>query len=340
MTAPSRSRVLLAFAAVYVIWGSTYLAIRFAIETLPPFLMAGVRFLIAGAILYAVARRSSPAPTKAQWKAAAIVGTLLLLGGNGGVVWAELRVPSGIAALMVAMVPCWMVLLDWAWPGGRRPAPQVFLGVLLGLGGLFWLVGPDAVLGGNRVDPVGAGVLALASLAWAAGSIYSRHSPSTDSPLLGVGMQMLTGGTALMVFGLVVGDFGRFDPAAVSVRSGLALLYLITFGAIVGYSAYMWLLRVSTPAKVSTYAYVNPIVAVVLGWAFADEVLNARIGVAAAVIIAGVALITIARRRPERTGPAPAVSGGPKPPCDDVDPPARERAAGGSARDIGVLRRT
>lgn len=322
-----RSKLVLAFAAVYVIWGSTYLAIKFAIETLPPFLMAGVRFLIAGSILYGVARaRGAGRPTRAQWVAAVVVGSLLLLGGNGGVVWAEQLVPSGVAALLVALVPCWMVLLDWARPGGVRPASQVFVGLLLGLAGLAWLVGPDAIMGGGRVNGTGAIVLAVASLSWAAGSIYSRHSPAPSSPLLSIGMQQLMGGVSLVVFGLLLGEAGRVDPASVSMRSLLAMLYLIAFGSILGFSAYMWLLRVSTPARVSTYAYVNPVVAVLLGWAFAGEALTARIGVAAAVIVAGVALITLAPRQPARTGPAPAISGGPQPDCGDgpaVEPPVR-----------------
>jgi drug/metabolite transporter (DMT)-like permease len=299
-TAP-RAKVLLAFAAVYVIWGSTYLAIRFAIETLPPFLMAGGRFAVAGAILYAVARaRGAKRPSRVHWITAFVVGALLLLGGNGGVVWAEQRVPSGVTALLVALVPCWMVLLDWARPGGTRPAAQVFIGLLLGLAGLTWLVGPDAIMGGGRVDLLGAAVLAFASLSWAVGSIYSRHSPMPSEPLLSIGMQQLGGGVCLLVFGVLVGDLGRLDLSAVSSRSALAVVYLIAFGSIIGFSAYMWLLRVSTPARVSTYAYVNPIVAVFLGWAMAGEELTARIAVAAAVIVAGVALITAAPKKSDQ----------------------------------------
>jgi len=318
-TTPPRAKLLLAFAAVYLIWGSTYLAIRFAIETLPPFLMAGARFMVAGTILYAVARaRGAKRPSRVHWITAFVVGALLLLGGNGGVVWAEQRVPSGVTALLVALVPCWMVLLDWARPGGSRPAAQVFIGLLLGLAGLTWLIGPDAIMGGGRVDLLGAAVLGFASLSWAAGSIYSRHSPMPSEPLLSIGMQQLGGGVCLMVFALLVGDLGRLDLAAVSSRSALAVVYLIAFGSIIGFSAYMWLLRVSTPARASTYAYVNPIVAVLLGWALAGEALTARIAVAAAVIVAGVALITTApkkadlkrepRQRGERKRPREPVS--------------------------------
>jgi drug/metabolite transporter (DMT)-like permease len=193
-----------------------------------------------------------------------------------------------------------MVLLDWARPGGSRPAAQVFVGLLLGLAGLTWLIGPDVIMGGGRVDLLGAAVLAIASLSWAAGSIYSRHSPMPSEPLLSIGMQQLAGGVCLLVFALLVGDLGRLDLAAVSSRSALAVGYLIAFGSIIGFSAYMWLLRVSTPARASTYAYVNPIVAVFLGWSMAGEPLTARIAVAAAVIVAGVALITTAPKKSDQ----------------------------------------
>jgi drug/metabolite transporter (DMT)-like permease len=291
---PSRGKVIAAFAAVYVIWGSTYLAIRYAIETLPPFLMASVRFLIAGALLYAWSMaRSQRAPTLHEWKAAVIVGGLLLLGGNGAVVWAEQTVPSGVAALLVAGTPCWMVLLDWLWKGAARPGGRTVTGLLLGFGGIALLVGPSAFTGGEGIDPIGALVLLTGSLAWAIGSIYSRYAPRPHGALLSTGMQMLMGGLLLMLAGTVTGEWTRLDLSAVSVRSLLAVGYLIVFGAILGYSAYVWLLRVATAARVSTYAYVNPVVAVLLGWAIAGETFTLRMGVAAAIIVSGVALITL-----------------------------------------------
>jgi drug/metabolite transporter (DMT)-like permease len=300
-TAPAHSRlaVLTAFALVYFVWGSTYLAIRFAIETLPSFLMAATRFLIAGAVLYAWSRVLTGAqrPNAAQWRATGIVGVLLLVGGNGLVVWAEHRVPSGVAALLVGIVPCFMVLFDWARRDGVRPGQRVVAGLFLGLAGLVWLVGPDAVMGGGRVDPLGAAALVLASASWAAGSIYSRQATMPPAPFLSTAMQMLTGGAVLLVLGIVFGEPWSFDPSTVSARSVFGWLYLIVFGSIVGFSAYVWLLRASTPAAVSTYAYVNPVVAVFLGWALADELLTSRMLVAAAVIVSGVALITIAPRR-------------------------------------------
>jgi drug/metabolite transporter (DMT)-like permease len=296
--APARWKLVSAFASVYLIWGSTYLAIRFAIETLPPFLMAGTRFLIAGAVLYWWARTIGGAarPNAANWRACAIVGCALLLLGNGLLVWSEFRVASGIAALLVGVVPCFLVLLDWLRPGGSRPGSQVVLGLVLGLAGLFFLIGPDSLMGGGRVDLLGAGALVIGCFAWAAGSIYSRHSALPRSPFLATAMQMLTGGLALCVVAVLAGELGAFEPARFSARSIAGWAYLVGFGSIVAFTAYAWLLRVSTPARVSTYAYVNPVVAVLLGFAFADEPLTARMMVAAAVIVSGVALITLAPR--------------------------------------------
>jgi drug/metabolite transporter (DMT)-like permease len=297
--APSRLALIAAFAIVYIVWGSTYLAIRFAIETLPPFLMAATRFAIAGVVLYAWSRMVGKAapPRRAEWGATAVVGTLLLVGGNGLVVWSEQRVPSGVAALLVGIVPCFMVLLDWLRPRGERPGPRVVAGLLLGLLGLVWLVGPDAVMGGGRTDPLGATALVLASLSWATGSIYSRHAPMPRSPFLSTAMQMLAGGAVLGAISVSFGEPWAFEPAAVSLKSVLASLYLIVLGSIVAFSAYVWLLRASTPARVSTYAYVNPVVAVVLGWALAGEALTPRMLIAAAVIVGGVALITLAPKQ-------------------------------------------
>jgi drug/metabolite transporter (DMT)-like permease len=288
-----------AFAIVYLVWGSTFLAILFAIQSLPPFLMASARFLVAGSLLYAWSRLVSgaAAPSRAEWRAAAAVGALLLLGGNGLLVWSEQRIPSGVAALLVGTVPCFMALIDWLRPGGTRPSGYVVAGLLLGLLGLAWLVGPDALMGGGRADLIGATVVVLGSFSWAAGSIYSRHVATPASPFLSTAMQMLAGGAALLALSVSLGEPWAFDVDAVTLRSALGLLYLIVLGSLVAFSAYIWLLRVSTPAKVSTYAYVNPVVAVALGAAFAGEALTLRMVIAAAVIVSGVALITLAPRR-------------------------------------------
>lgn len=299
--APPVAGVVAAFAAVYLIWGSTYLAIRFAIETLPGFLMAGVRFSVAGALLFAWTRlRGAARPRGAQWRTAAVMGALMLLGGNGAVVWATERVPSGIVALLVATVPLWMVLLDWLQGTGPRPTTRVLLGLAIGFGGAVLLVGPDALGAAHLVDPV-RGLAALGgSVSWAAGSIYARGAPQPRSPLVATSGQMLFGGAFLLVLGLATGEGAEVDPAGFSALSVLSLAYLIVFGAIVGYSAYVWLLRVSTAARVSTYAYVNPVVAVFLGWLLADEPVTPRVAIAAAVIVAGVAVITSERATPTR----------------------------------------
>jgi drug/metabolite transporter (DMT)-like permease len=294
-----RLRLIAAFAAVYITWGSTYLAIHYAVATLPPLLMAGARFLIAGTILLLWARlRGSNRPTKADWITGLVGGALLLAGGNGAVVWAEQLVPSGITALLVAVVPLWMVLLDWLRPGGQRPALRVFVGLGLGLVGLGLLVGPEALQGKGDISLVGAGVLMVGSLSWAIGSFYTRRAPRPSSVNSGSGTQMLAGGTCLLVVGAVSGELGQLDLAHVSSQSWIGFVYLITFGSLIGFTAYLYLLAHTTAAKAATYAYVNPVVAVFLGWLVAHEPVSSRTVIAAAVILASVAIITVARDAP------------------------------------------
>lgn len=289
----SMLKVALALAAVYVIWGSTYLAILFAIETIPPFLMAGSRYLIAGAVLFLWARfRGAPRPSLAHWRSALVVGAFLLLVGNGGVVWAEQYVDSGLAALLISTEPLWIVLFVWLRPGGRKPGLRVVSGLVLGFVGLMLLVKPGF---GGGVPVLGATVLVLASLSWAWGSLWGQRANLPDSPLLTTGMQMLSGGALLFLASCATGEPGRFELAQVSGKSMLALGYLVVFGAIIAFTAYVWLMRVAPPVLVSTYAYVNPVVAVLLGWAFANEPLTSGTLVAAAVILTGVALITTAQ---------------------------------------------
>jgi drug/metabolite transporter (DMT)-like permease len=294
---PTAAKVLAAFAAVYVIWGSTYLAIRIAIESMPPLLMAGARFLLAGALLYGIMRaRGEPAPERRHWGSAALIGMLLLMFGNGGVTLAERTVPTGVAALLVAMVPMWMVLLEWLRPGGSRPSGRTILGLVIGFAGIVLLVGPAGFVGGDPVDPAGAGFVMVGCLAWAAGSIWSRGAALPGSALLATGMEMVCGGAWLLLAGTVTGEWGSVDPSAFTTRSVLAFAYLVLFGSLIGFTAYIWLLGVSTPARVSTYAYVNPVVAVLLGWGLLGEPLNARILGAAAIIVAAVAVITMGKR--------------------------------------------
>jgi drug/metabolite transporter (DMT)-like permease len=288
---PRQGKIIAAFTAVYLIWGSTYLGIRFAIETIPPHLMASARFLVAGAILYTWARlRGAPRPSFENWRAATVIGGLLLLGGNGAVVWAETRVPSGLTALLVAMVPIWMAVLgNLPRHGGKRPSVPVVAGLVLGLAGLALLIAPGKLAG--RVDPIGAGVLLLGSFSWAFGSLQSKVAKLPKSGFLAAAMEMIAGGFWLLAFGLATGQGAKLTLAAVSAKSLLSLAYLIVFGSLVGFTAYMWLLEATTPARVSTYAYVNPVVAVLLGWAFASEPMTLRTLVAAAVIVGAVALI-------------------------------------------------
>ena len=296
---PMKGRLLAAFAAVYIIWGSTYLAIRFAVETLPPLLMAGTRFIIAGGILLLWARlRERSRPTRLDWKTGSVSGALLLLGGNGCVVWAEQRVPSGIAALLVAVVPVWVVLIQWLQPHGRRPAPSVLAGLGLGLVGLAMLVGLDALHGTGNVSGIGALVLMAGSLSWAIGSLYTKGAPRATSGSIGAGTQMVAGGVSLAIVSCITGDAARLDLAHASARSLLGLLYLLSFGSLIGFTAYIYLLAHTSAAKAATYAYVNPIVAVLLGWAFANEPVTPRTLIAAAVILAGVALVTLTRDAP------------------------------------------
>jgi drug/metabolite transporter (DMT)-like permease len=297
MTAPRPSRLLivLAFAAVYVLWGSTYLAIRLAIETLPPFLMTGTRFTIAGLILFtwAVLKGERFIPPLSQWRTALIVGGLLLLGGNGGVTWAEKYIASGLAALLVATEPLWVVILNWAL-SRHRPNSKVLLGVLIGLAGVTLLVsdGLGRGTGNSWFTLVAGGVVLFAAFSWAAGSVYSNHQPIKVSILMAAGMQMISGGSLLLLLAIVHGDFQHLSLSNASWTSIGAFFYLLVFGSLVGFTAYSWLLNNVAPARAATYAYVNPVVAVFLGWLIAGEPLTSRMLSAAAVIIGSVILIT------------------------------------------------
>lgn len=291
------TRVILALAAVYVVWGSTYLAIRFAVETIPPFFMAGVRFLVAGSILYAWLRlRGAPAPSVVHWRSMSIIGVLLIGVGNGAVSWAEQTVPSGLTALIIALIPLWFVLMDW-FQTSTRPTGRVVAGLFLGFIGMIVLIDPARITESGHVDLIGAAVIAIGTLAWAAGSMYSRTAAHPTRPLLGTAMQMLTGAAALLIVSAFSGELADLSFGSMSQISILSLGYLIVFGSLVAFTSYIWLLRAAPPAQVSTYAYVNPVIAVFLGWLLADELLNMRIATATVIIVAAVAIITVARNR-------------------------------------------
>src|SRR5216684_5089633 len=303
--------VLLAFAAVYVVWGSTYLAIRIGVESFPPLILAGLRHITVGLFLFPILRRKTGIrPTAAHWRAAVVTGALLLFAGNGGVSWAEQTVPSGIAALLVATVSLWLVIVDWLRPGGVKPVPRVVMGLLMGFAGLALLVGPAHLGGSERVDPRGAAVLVVASLAWACGSLYSKHGGMPSSAMLGVAMQSLTGGVILLIAGLFAGEFRGLHLGVISLRSWLALGYLIVFGSGIGLTAYIYILHKSTAARVATYAFVNPVVALFLGWLIAGETITLRTVIAAAIILTAVILVITAPQRAQAPASEPVPAAG------------------------------
>ncbi|MBI1793327.1 MAG: EamA family transporter [Chloroflexi bacterium] len=293
-----KTKIWTALIALYIVWGSTYLAIRFAVETIPPFFHAGIRFLVSGIILLIWRRMAGdPAPTQSQWRSTAIVGIALLLGGNGLVAWAEQKVPSGIAALMVSMSPMWLVLFEALRPNGVKPSWRGIIGLLIGFGGVFLLIGPENFNGtsATQFDTLGTIALLMAALLWSLGSIFSKTADMPKSSLQATGMEMMAGALALFVVSAGSGELNGFSFASVSMRSWLGLAYLITFGSLVGFVSYGWLLQNAPISLMSTYAYVNPVVAVFLGSWLASEPITARILIAAGIIIGSVFIINSGR---------------------------------------------
>ena len=292
-----KTKIWLALLSLYIVWGSTYLAIKFAVETIPPFMHAGVRFFISGLILLIWQKAAGQSlPTKAQWRSTAIIGTLLLLGGNGLVSWAEQTIPSGIAALIIGSVPMFLVITEAFRPGGARPNWQAILGLLIGFGGIYLLVGPTELSGTDlHLEPLGVGALLLACLLWSLGSVYSKSADLPKSVLVLTGAEMLTGSIGLFIVSGVTGEWSSFDPTGITMRSLLGLLYLIFVGSLVGFVSYGWLLQNAPISLISTYAYVNPVVAVLLGNWLGGEPLEPRIWLATAIIIGSVAFINTAR---------------------------------------------
>jgi len=296
--------MIVAFAALYVIWGSTYLGIRFAIETMPPFLMAGARFVLAGLIMYAIAWSQGIGKSSwANWRTSLIIGACLLLGGNGGVTISEQYIDSGLAAVIVAIVPIYIVLLGWAMGMAPRPTPIIWLALAGGFAGVGILFGPALYFHGGRSPALGISILLVSTFIWSAGSLYSRVAKHAASPFLTAAQQMVCGGLLLLFAGVVTGELPRLHPASISILSVGSFIYLVLIGAVVGYTAYIWLLRYCEPAKVATYAYVNPIVAVLLGTLFAGETLTLRTLIAAGLIIGSVALVITAQQLRARVEP-------------------------------------
>jgi drug/metabolite transporter (DMT)-like permease len=302
---PTTAALVAAFAAIYLIWGSTYLAIRYAIETLPPLLMMGIRHLCAGAALYGWTRwRGTPAPKLREWLHPALIGALLFLGGHGSLAWAEQRVPSGIAALLVATLPMWIAVLARIKGTERKFDTRALAGLVLGFVGVAILFGPDVLRHSGEVNLLGAFAVLLGTFIWAAGTIYMRSVKMPDSPVISSAIQMLAGGVALTIAAGLTRETAGFHVSAVSGRSWLALAYLAVFGSIIAFTAYSWLHTVASPSRVATYAYVNPVVAVLLGWMLAAEPIGVYTVIAMVVILAGVALVNSGQRaehEPERT---------------------------------------
>jgi drug/metabolite transporter (DMT)-like permease len=296
-TGRSRALIFWSFAAIYIVWGSTYLGIRIIVEAVPPLFASASRFLVAGSVLWIVARaRGAPAPERALWPRAFVLGGLFFLIGNGGISWAETRVPSGLTALLAATTPLWTVVIESAHDGWRRPPLRTIAGVLLGLAGVAILVAPGEVLGGEHADLLGAIAISVASVGWAAGSVASHRLHLHPDPALGTAMKMLAGGVLLTVAGLAAGEWPRLLASSITPRVIAAWVYLVLFGSLLGFSAFNYLLRVTSPAKVSTSGYVNPLVAVILGWLFLSEPISERTLLAAAVIVGGVLLIRLQKQ--------------------------------------------
>ena len=291
-------KIILAFAAIYIIWGTTYLGIRIAVETIPPFFMAGTRFLIAGALIFIILRaRGAPMPKRLHWRSAVIIGAFLLVGGNGLVTWSEQQVPSSTAALVVATVPLWIALFDWLIFKGSRPGKRVTIGLVMGLTGIALLIGPGQILGTASFSLTALFILLLAPMLWSLGSLYSRGADLPEDTFMSTAMEMLAGGVLLLLTSLLTGEATQLNVAEISTRSLGAMIYLTVFGSFVAFTAYIWLLKHVQATKVATYTYVNPVFAVFLGWLILSEAIT-PVTIAAVVIIT-FAVILITMRGPD-----------------------------------------
>jgi drug/metabolite transporter (DMT)-like permease len=307
---PPLAMIIVAFAVVYVVWGSTYLAIKYVVETMPPLLSAGVRFALAGTAMFAWLQLRWPtAVSAANWRAATIVGALLLLGGNGVVCWAEKSVPSGLTALIVGTTPLWFAVLEWLLFRGNRPTPRVVAGLVIGTAGICVLIGAGELRRAANAPLIPAICLLGACFSWALGSLYSRRAALPKSVFLSTAMQMICGGLVLTVAGLVLGEAGKLQLDSIKLHSWLSWIYLVLIGSLVAFTCYVWLLKNASPTHVATYAYVNPIIAVLLGVLAGGEEFSANSAIAAALIVAAVMLITTGggRRAEPRPDEQPVV---------------------------------
>ncbi len=300
MSAKKNLYIILSFATIYIVWGTTYLAIRLGVETIPPFLMAGVRFVIGGLLIYWIARLlGASKPSLKHWRFATIIGFLLAVGGNGLVTWAEVSVPSGLTALLIAMVPLWVVLIEWVIPRGSKPTAAIIFGLVLGFGGVWQLISPSGLGIGSEIDKTGAFIIVVATISWAIGSVYSKFVPQHESKFVGAGMQMITGGFILLIISYFTSEFNSFELAAVSMKSIWSLLYLITLGSF-AFAVYIWLFTVSSPSKIATYAYVNPVIALLLGNIIAGEYISRWTIGCSVVILAAVLIIISSKNKAKR----------------------------------------
>jgi drug/metabolite transporter (DMT)-like permease len=310
-TAPSdgfRLKLALALGAIYLLWGSTYFAVKIAVTTMPPFAMVALRFTLAGVALYGWLHwRGWASPTARQWRDNAVVGLALLVGGNGIVSWVAQYMASGLIALIIGAAPIFMVLTEWAWPGGSRPRPGTLPILIMGAAGVAWLAWPGEVPPAATVPLWGLGLILFSSLCWSVGAIYSRHTKEAAPPLMAAAMQMLVGGGVLFVFATALGDWSRWELSTTAPEAWLSLAYLVVFGSLIGFSTFAWLLKNCAPALLSTHTFVNPVIALLLGWIWLDEVLTPRVLGASALIIGAVALVTLryAGLTPRPTGPLP-----------------------------------
>jgi drug/metabolite transporter (DMT)-like permease len=304
-----RKQIIIALAIVYMAWGGTYLGIRFAVETIPPLIMAGSRFLLSSIILITVLRFFHASTfrwgSRSEWRDATIIGLLLLLVSNGGLCWSEQFVPSGVASLFFALTPLWMVLFDWIHPGGKRPSLRNGLGLILGFSGVWVLRGTSQPLFAASNVNLAYFILLIMGGSWGAGAIYSRYAKSSGNPFFPVARQMIVGGIALLIAAALHGDFHHFSIEQVTARSALGFGYLVVMGTLIGFTAYMWLMKESTPLLVGTTAYVNPVIAVCLGWVLGHEPLTLRLVLSAGIIVTSVIVVLNDRNHSFRIGDAP-----------------------------------